>query len=299
MSAMSERYDRSAKLFGWEGQEKLRKTRTVIAGVSGLGSPLAQQLALLGVGELVLIDPEELDDTNRNRFVGARRDDPVPGSPKVELVARLIREINPGVNVVPIQADLVSEESFSLVKAADWVFGCFDDDGPRFVLNELCAAYEIPYIDLASDVYTDGDGVFGGRICVSWDGQGCVTCLGELDMEDVSRYLSSDEEQRVIDEIYGVRPEELRESGPSVAPLNGVIAGHAAVEFMVAVTGLRNPARLTTYRGDRPRTTTSGKKTTQFCYFCEGIRGIGAAAEVERYMSMPHLRQRGRPAQRQ
>ena len=48
-------------------------------------------------------------------------------------------------------------------------------------------------------------------------------------------YLNSDEERRVIDEIYGVRRDKLRESGPSVAPINAVIAGHAAVEFMVAV----------------------------------------------------------------
>ncbi len=294
MSAPSERYERSARLFGWEGQQKLLRTRTVIVGVSGLGSPLTQQLALLGVGEVGLIDPEDLDDTNRNRFVGARWEDRVPGSPKVELAARMIGEINPEVNVVPLQQDLINEESFSLIKAADWVFGCFDDDGPRFVLNELCAAYAKPYIDLASDVHPDG--VFGGRVCSAWDGNGCVYCLGQLDMEDVRTYLSSDEERRVIDEIYGVRGDELRESGPSVAPLNAIIAGHAAVEFMVAVTGLRVPERLTTYRGHRPQTTTSGDKPTQFCNFCEEIRGIGAAAEVERYLSMLHLRERERSA---
>ena len=127
-------------------------------------------------------------------------------------------------------------------------------------------------------------------------GNGCVYCLEQLDMDDVHMYLSSDEQRRAIDEIYGIRRDELRESGPSVAPINTVIAGHAAMEFMVAVTGLRDPERLTTYRGDWPRTTKSGDKPAKYCSFCEEIRGTQADAEVERYLSMPHLKQRGRPA---
>ena len=157
MSTTTTRYDRNQRLFGQEGQRKLTTTKVVVVGVSGLGSPLAQQLALLGVGRLGLIDPEELDDTNRNRFVGARDCDPVPGSLKVALVERMIHEINSRVKVEPLDKDLVSEESFALIEEADWVFGCLDDDGPRFILNELCAAYAIPYIDLASEVHEDGE----------------------------------------------------------------------------------------------------------------------------------------------
>ena len=141
MNTLHERYQRNVDLFGDKGQRKLRDTRAVVVGVSGLGSPLALQLALLGVGHIGLIDPEELDNTNRNRFVGARESDPVPGSPKVALVERMIGETNSDVTVLPIQEELVTEESFALIKAADWAFGCFDDDGPRFILNELCAAY--------------------------------------------------------------------------------------------------------------------------------------------------------------
>ena len=82
MSTFPERYDRNLGLFGDEGQRRLRDATTVVVGVSGLGSPLAQQLGLLGVGRIGLIDPQELDETNRNRFVGACECDPVPGSRK-------------------------------------------------------------------------------------------------------------------------------------------------------------------------------------------------------------------------
>ena len=287
MNSMAERYVRNVGLFGDEGQRKLKDTSAVVVGISGLGSPLAQQLALLGVGQVGLIDPEELDDTNRNRFVGARESDPAPGSPKVVLVERMIREINSDVTVLPIQEDLVCEQSFAQIKAADWAFGCFDKDGPRFVLNELCAAYAIPYIDLASEVHEDG--AFGGRICTALDGNGCVYCLGEVDMDDVRTYLSPESELKTIEAIYGVSRNVLGQSGPSVAPLNAVIAGHAAVEFMVSVTGMRKPARLINFSGHLSRTTTSGDKLSRGCPYCTEIRGTRAYAEVERYLRIPHL----------
>lgn len=156
MTEFSDRYHRNMLLFGAAGQEKLRNTSVIVVGVGGLGSPLVQHLALLGVKRVTSIDDEELDDTNRNRFVGAKHMDPVPGSPKVTLAHRLIQEINPDVESVALRAGLVSEEAFTAVKAGDWVIGGFDDDGPRFVLNELCAAYKKPYIDMASDVPEPG-----------------------------------------------------------------------------------------------------------------------------------------------
>ena len=147
MKDLPERYDRNIRFFGKDGQRKLQQTRVALIGVGGLGSPMAQHLALLGVGSVTLVDDQELDETNRNRFIGARNDDPVPGSPKVNLAARLIQEINPDVDAKPIQMGLVSPDAFEAVKSADWVFGCFDEDGPRFVLNELCSAYEKPWLN--------------------------------------------------------------------------------------------------------------------------------------------------------
>jgi molybdopterin/thiamine biosynthesis adenylyltransferase len=292
MSDLSLRYDRNILLFGKEGQEKLRYTKTLIAGVGGLGSALAQHLALLGVAETALVDDEQLDDTNRNRFIGARHDDPVPGSPKVGLAARLIREINPDVAVVPLQTSLVSPEAFEAIKSADWIFGCFDQDGPRAILNEICAAYARSYIDLASDVPEPG--IYGGRICLCLGGSGCLRCLGQLDDKDVRRYLSIDEERAGEAAIYGIPSEALGRAGPSVAPINGVVASLAATEFMVAVTGMRPPARLITYYGHLSQVRVSTDQPQPDCYYCKGIRGDPPAADVERFLKMQHLRERRR-----
>jgi molybdopterin/thiamine biosynthesis adenylyltransferase len=289
MSGVAERYDRQIRLFGAEGQARLRKTSVSLAGVGGVGSAAAQHLALLGVGHVSPIEPEELDGTNRNRFIGARHDDPVPGSPKAMLAARTIEEINPEVSVTEIRSGLVSTEAFAAIKKGDWVIGCFDHDGPRFILNELCSAYAKPYIDIAADVPEPG--VYGGRVYISLSGNGCLYCMGELDMDTVHRYLSSESERKAIDAIYGVDRDALAENGPSVSTVNGVVAALAMTEFMAAVTGMRAPARLINYRGHLSSVTVSKDEPRPDCPYCKGIRGTGAKADVERYLRMPDLQQ--------
>ena len=164
--------------------------------------------------------------------------------------------------------------------------GCFDEDGPRFILNELCSAYEVPYIDLASDIHKAG--VYGGRICIAWDGRSCLHCLNLLDAVDVRRYLSSDVERARVAAVYGIPQEVLGASGPSVSPINGLVASFAATEFMLAATGMREPRRLINYAGHLFRLT-KARAHDGDCPYCNGLRGQGAAAEVERYLKMPHL----------
>lgn len=288
MSDISARYDRNVRLFGVEGQRKLRAAKVTVVGVGGLGSPLVQHLALLGVGAVDLFDDEELDETNRNRFVGARKDDPIPGSAKVQLAARLIQEINPETSSRPFKEGLVSEPCFASVREADWVFGCFDDDGPRSVLNELCAAYRKPYIDLASDV--PGDGVYGGRVCFALGGTGCLNCRDLLDRRDVRRFFATDEEIERENKVYGIDQAALAEKGPSVSPLNGVVASLAATEFMVAATGMRPPAQHIEYRGHQSKVVVNTDTPSPDCLVCAGTYGKGGEANVERYLKMPQLR---------
>jgi tRNA A37 threonylcarbamoyladenosine dehydratase len=61
MSELSKRYDRNIRLFGEEGQRKLRQTKVLIAGARGLGCVLAQNVALLGPAEIASLDDDELD----------------------------------------------------------------------------------------------------------------------------------------------------------------------------------------------------------------------------------------------
>ena len=267
------------------------QTSVAVVGIGGLGSAMVQQLALLGVGSIQLVDSEELDETNRNRFIGARSDDPVPGSLKVNLGHRLVQEINPEVISRAIPWQLISSQAFTAIKGVSWVVGCFDKDGPRAVLNELCAAYAKPYMDLASDVPERG--VYGGRVCVAHDGKGCLSCFDLLDRKAVRKYIQPDAEILEEDKIYGVDKAALIHKGPSVAALNGVVASLAAMEFMVAVTGMRAPTRLQEYRGNLSKVLVITDPPKPNCFICSSVWGRGEAAEVERYLALSQfLRER-------
>lgn len=284
---IEDRFARQMLLFGKTGQEQLRATAVAVVGIGGLGTHVVQQLALLGVGRLVLIDSEELATTNLNRYVGARHDDPIPGTPKVEIGERLVTSIDPTIRIEKVSDTLVSGEAFERIKTVDCAYGCLDREGARLILNELCLAYDRRYLDLASDVIPGDRPEYGGRVCVSWGHPGCIACYDVLDMEEAKEDIAGpagDEQRRAI---YGVEVEALERTGPSVVSINGIVASLAVTEFMVAVTGLRSPKGLLTYRGTTGKVTTpsadSGLPRAD-CYYCGYVRGKAAGADVERYV---------------
>lgn len=286
-----DRFDRNERLFGKEGQAKIRAARVTLIGAGGLGTHVAQQLALLGIGALTPADHEELSNSNRNRYIGAWATDPVPGSRKVDLIKRLVGLTDPSIDVTPLCSKFPSPETLEAVKSADYVFGCVDGDGPRFVLNEACVAYDKPLFDLASDVPEPGH--YGGRVAVSRRNNGCLHCLGILDAREVRRSLSPNEVLENEDAEYGIRRAVLGEVGPSVVSINAVVASLAVTEFMVAVTGLREPMRHLVYRGHLGTVSKRTDEPGPNCYFCQGLRGKGDAAQLERYIDMAKLRSRG------
>ena len=279
------RFGRNELLFGKQGQQGLRGTRVAIVGVGGLGTHVVQQLSLLGVGALTLIDPEKLSPSNRNRYIGTWHDDPVPGSAKVDLGRRLAGLIDPSIEVLPVRNDLLSAGAITAIKDCSHVFGCVDCDGARFVLNEICLAYDKPLFDLASDVPEDG--YYGGRVAVVAAESGCLHCRGLLDADEVRRFLSTDDILENEDAVYGIDRQALGEAGPSVVSVNGVVASLAVTEFMVAVTGIRAPYPHLDYRGDQGTVRRRTDTRATDCYYCGVVRGQGDAADLERYVVGP------------
>lgn len=281
----SKRYDRNIRFFGKEGQECLAAAKVAVVGIGGLGTHVVQQLALLGIGRLALIDPEELDHTNFNRYIGARYDDPVPGTLKVNIGGRLVEQINPQIQVTRTPKSLVSQEAFDAIIASDYVFGCVDREGLRLILTELCAAYSKPYFDLASDIILENPPQYGGRVCVAWDGHGCLLCYGELDIAEAQADLINPEAARDRETIYGVPREVLDEAGPSVVSINGVVASLAVTEFMLLVTGVRNqPRKLLRYRAHMGGVSVETQEPAPDCYYCTALWGAGDTADVHRYL---------------
>jgi molybdopterin/thiamine biosynthesis adenylyltransferase len=278
-----DRYARQVALFAADGQHRLRATKVVVVGAGGVGSPVIQQLALLGVAAQVPIDRDTLQTTNRNRVVSALESD-ADGTPKTGLARRLSESLNSTVIVDVVNDSVISEAGFAAIKAAHWVIGCVDRDGVRQVLLELCAAYDKAYIDIATEV-TDDPFEYGGRIVTTTPGRaGCLSCFDELDRNEVERDLAGPQGAAQRAAIYGVPVGEIEGSGPSVGCINGVVANLAVVEFMAAVTGLREPNRVLRFRGTTGKVTSVTSEPHSDCYYCIGMRGKREAADVEHYL---------------
>lgn len=266
----SNRYERQERLFGKEGQEKLSGSKVAIAGVGGLGSHVAQQLAYLGVGAINLIDGDGLDSTNKNRLIGSFEVHP-DGKPKTEVLEELIKLINPKIVVKSVPDPIESASAQDLILKSNFVFACFDNDGPRASMNELVQAYKIPCLDLATGIHIDPFD-FGGRI-IFIDGTGCLMCLNELDQDEIRKYNESVDQKIDRQAIYGVDKAELIDSGPSVVGINGVVASLAVNEFMLFITGLRGPFKHIKYNGKLGIVTKDMTEPNPGCFFCTSYRG--------------------------
>ena len=276
-----DRFDRNERLFGKEGQARLRQTRIAVMGAGGLGGHVIAQTALLGVGSIATVDREDISLSNRNRYIGVWHTDPIPGSPKVALAKRHVHLIDPSISVTPIKDDILSAATLKSIKGADYVFGCVDNDGVRFFINEVCLAYEKPLIDLASDAPEPG--VFGGHVAIVTGGHGCLHCLDLLDPDDVRRFLSPAEMIENEAAVYGINASALAETGPSVVSVNGVVASLSVTAFMALATGMPRPYTFQTYRGDRGVVTRRTTTATEDCYYCSVVRGQGDRADLDRY----------------
>ena len=89
-SAIPAFVDRHAQLFGSGTTALLGRLRVAVVGCSGTGSPVIEQLVRLGVGELVLVDPDHVEERNLNRILGATMQDANEGRLKVEVIGRHI-----------------------------------------------------------------------------------------------------------------------------------------------------------------------------------------------------------------
>jgi len=281
---MNARFDRNIRFFGAEGQNKLRQAVVAIVGVGGLGQHVVQQLAFLGVGTLILIDDEDISDSNLNRYVFARHDDPIPGTKKVDIAKRAIELIDPTIKVICIPKELRTHEAFDALLQAHTIFGCLDNDGARVVLNDLCLAYGKSFFDLASDTENSGKLRFGGRIAHSGNDSGCLVCMDLLDLKAATDQLASPLSRQDKAKIYGVDISDLDEVGPSVVSLNGIIASLAVNEFMLDLTGIRPANSKLEYRGNIGIVTVQKPALITDCYACNCIRNALETANLDRYL---------------
>ncbi len=267
-----ERFDRSVRFFGCEGQQAIEQSSVLFAGVGGLGGMAAQHGALLHIGHMTLVDPGPFKESNRNRYVTGRHSDPIPGTRKVDIARRLVESIDPSIRVDTICDSIISEPGLAAIKETDVVVGSLDNEGSRLLLLQACASLSTPYVDFATEIVPGDDALrYGGRVCFSFFGNGCLSCLDVLDREEAGQDLATDDERAHREALYGVDQSFLADSGPSVAPLNGVVASAGMFELMAHLTGLRPPQTHLNYNGATGKLAVRVPNRSENCYFCHGL----------------------------
>lgn len=128
--------------------ERLRRLSVAVIGVSGTGSPTVEQLARLGVGEIVLVDDDDVEARNLNRILHSSTSDVEQGRHKVEVLAEAVRRMGLGTRVVPVSNNLWNTDVVRTVAQCDVVFGCMDTVDGRYLLNRLATYYVVPYFDV-------------------------------------------------------------------------------------------------------------------------------------------------------
>lgn len=264
---MSEnRFDRNERLFGAEGQQKISAARLAVVGCGGLGSVFVEQATYMGFRSFALIDGDIVTGSSMNRLVGAIPSD-VDRRSKVAVARRTIRRVDPTAVVDTSRHWLDHPISRALLATATTVIACLDDDYARLQLVGIVTDIGVPVIDLATDISEAGD-VYGGRVVVAAPGRWCVYCLGELDRDELARGGLDAAQRAARDRIYGIPVGALGKTGASVVSLNGVVASLGLSELMAAVTGLRDPAMVLTYRGHTGTVMRRRDAPTGPCPYC-------------------------------
>ncbi len=133
-----QRYSRHFLLsqVGEKGQRKLLRSRVLLIGAGGLGSPAALYLAAAGVGTLGLMDGDVVDITNLQRQVLHTTAD--IGKPKVESGTRTLRALNPDVNIVPLPVRLTADNVMDVIRDYDLIVDGSDNFETRYLVNDAC-----------------------------------------------------------------------------------------------------------------------------------------------------------------
>jgi molybdopterin-synthase adenylyltransferase len=157
--------------------QRLQRARVGIVGLGGGGSHVCQQLAHVGLGNLVIIDSDRISSTNLNRLVGGTWCDVILHRRKTWIARRQIKRVNPSARVTPVFGDW--QANFDALKTCDIIVGCLDRVGAKDELDAFCRRYLIPLIDIGMDVHrVQSNHLIAGQVALSFTGGPCLRCMG-------------------------------------------------------------------------------------------------------------------------
>ncbi len=143
-SLLPARYQRNRNMLSLQEQLQLFRSRVVVIGCGGLGGYIIEELARLGVGQIVAVDHDVFEEHNLNRQLLATPD--FLGLNKVAAAARRVDRLNPAVDLVPICEAFGAENASRILAGAHIAVDGLDSIGVRLELAEGCRRENIPLV---------------------------------------------------------------------------------------------------------------------------------------------------------
>lgn len=195
--------------FGEAGQEKLKGATVLVSRCGGLGSVVCYELAAAGVGRLICAHAGNVKPSDLNRQLLMTHD--WIGKPRIESIERRLKDLNPRMEIVPVDSNLTPELANELVQEADLCVGTAPLFEERFALNDACVKWNTPLVDCAMHELQ-------AQITTIIPGQSpCLRCL-------------------IPD-----HPEEWKRRFPVFGAVSGTVACLEAMEAIKVLSGLGQP----------------------------------------------------------
>jgi hypothetical protein len=298
------RFNRQSLLFGSAGQAILSGAKVAVVGAGGVGMLIVQTLARLGVGDLVVIDPQRVDPTNLPRMPEVTRLDAMEyvdrdGVPelirqaarrlaarKVRVARRIAFRANRAINFEGIVGDVADDDVARRITDCDFIFLAADTMLARSVVNQIAYQYLIPTLQVGSKPVIEKE---SGRVLDVFavvrtlgTAPGCLVCAGLIDPIRLSEESLGDPLQ-VANQRYVDDPDV---HAPSVITLNDMASGWASNDFMQFMVGFGRPAggfrilRTMPVNYSAPHVTVQELDADPNCYVCSrGVHGIRCSGD--------------------
>jgi molybdopterin-synthase adenylyltransferase len=236
--AYQEMFKRTRTVYGRDNHDKLCRLKIGIVGLGSVGSIVVENLARMGVQQLVLIDFDKIKTHNLDRQLGATKAD--LGKLKIEVVARQIQQAATAASVVvqEVPHGINEKKGYEAALGCDVLFSCVDRPWPRHVLNHIAYAHLIPVIDGGISV-SFHNGIF---VRADWQFQTvspqrpCLQCLGVYESSDVTLDKSGMlDKQSYLDGLPDHHPLKNNEN---IFPFSAHLASFEIFHLMALVTGV-------------------------------------------------------------
>ncbi len=129
----------------WWEKDKVRDAKVLVIGAGALGNEVIKNLALMGIGNLFIVDFDNIEAANLSRSVLFRESD--NRRSKAEVAAARAKSINPDINVQYLNGDVTSALGLGIFRRMDVIIGCLDNREARLAVNRFCYWMNKPWVD--------------------------------------------------------------------------------------------------------------------------------------------------------